>query len=279
MIIRCYGSRGSTPVSGEEYLKYGGDTTCVEIRTIEDDIIIVDAGSGIRKLGNKLIEEKIRNIHLIFTHAHWDHLMGLPFFKPIYFNSSKINIYGCPFTQENVKDMVSSVMKPPFFPVKFSEVSADISLKENCRRSFKIGSIKIESILISHPNQGLGYKFIERGKCFVFIPDNELSFLHPGGLGYKDYVEFSSGADLLIHDAEYTEEEYKSKVSWGHSIYTDALKLALDAKVKKFGLFHHNQDRVDNELDSMVDNCKKLILEKDSELDCFAVSDKFEIEI
>ena len=113
----------------------------------------------------------------------------------------------------------------------------------------------ITPIALSHPNQGSGYKFEEDGKCFVFLTDNELGFHHEGGLDYQDYLNFSKGADLLIHDAEYTEEEYKKTRGWGHSVYKDALKLALDANVKKLGLFHHNQERFDDAVEAMVDEC------------------------
>lgn len=286
MYIRCWGSRGSVPVSGKEYVKYGGDTTCIEIRSQDDEIIIIDSGTGIRPLGNRLILEKRNEFHLIFTHTHWDHIMGFPFFKPFYSPKSKFKMYRVPDSRF-VKTMLSKMMTPPFFPVDFNDSPADIKFINNSgsppdfksdlksdlkSEHFKIGTIDIDAIALSHPNTGRGYKFTENGKTFVFITDNELRYKHPGGLGFEDYSKFCKDADLLIHDGEYTVEEYKELVTWGHSSYIDALELALDAGVKSLGLFHINQDRTDDQVDEMVEDCHKILKEKQSLLKCFAVA-------
>ena len=272
MYIKCWGSRGSTPVSGREYIKYGGDTTCLEIRTRNDEIIIVDAGSGIRRLGNMLMGEKRFKYHLIFTHAHWDHLMGFPFFKPIYQKQSEIKVYRCPFQGQYVEKMISKVLSPPNFPVKYSDISAKITYEEGCSDLFEIDSIKIIPIRLSHPNGGNGYKFMEDGKTFVFLTDNELGFVHPGGLTYDDYLAFSEGVDLLFHDAEYTPKEYERFIEWGHSSYIQTLELGMASQVKRLGLFHANQDRTDQEMDDIVDLCKKMIRREKKDLECFAVA-------
>ena len=279
MIIRCWGARGSIPVSGPEYLTYGGDTTCLEIRTKNDEIIIIDSGSSIRRLGNKLITEGRREFTMIFTHAHWDHVMGFPFFKPIYTSKCKINICGCPMAQSTVKEMISRVMSPPYFPVSYNDILAEITYDSNCENSFTIDSVEVTPIPLSHPNQGFGYKFVEDGKSLVFLTDNELNLRHPGGLDYGDYLKFSSGADLLIHDAEYTEDDYAKTKGWGHSIYTDALRLAMEAHVKQFGLFHHNQDRSDDGIDQMIRKCDAIIKRNKVSLDCFAVHQNMEIRL
>ncbi len=271
MYIKCWGSRGSIPVSGKEYLKYGGDTTCLEIRTKSNDIIIIDAGTGIRRLGNLLIKENQNKDHFIFTHTHWDHIMGFPYFKPLYSNHTEFRMHRCPFHSQLVKNIISNIMAPPNFPVKYSDIKAELFYEEACPTEFEIGSVKVVPIPISHPNGGSGYKFIEDNKAFVFLTDNELGFIHPGGLPYKDYVKFSSGADLLIHDAEYTPEEYKTFIDWGHSVYTDVLNLAFEAGVKKVGLFHLNQERTDREMNKIVKNCGKIIADKSNNMECFAV--------
>jgi len=271
MYIKCWGSRGSIPVSGKEYLKYGGDTTCLEIRTKSEDIIIIDAGTGIRRLGNLLTKENQNKYHFIFTHTHWDHVMGFPYFKPLYSNHTEFRMHRCPFHSQLVEAIISNIMAPPHFPVKYSDIKAELLYEEACPMEFEIGSVKVVPIAISHPNGGSGYKFIEDGKSFVFLTDNELGFIHPGGLAYKDYVKFSSGADLLIHDAEYTPEEYKTFIDWGHSVYTDVLNLAFEAGVKKVGLFHLNQERTDREMDKIVKTCGKIIADKSNNMECFAV--------
>jgi len=277
MIIRCWGARGSIPVSGEEYLKYGGDTPCIEIRTKNDEIIIVDAGSGIRRLGNSLLHEKRFSYTMIFTHSHWDHIMGFPFFKPIYNRKAAINIIDCPMAQGSLKKLLANVMSPPHFPVKFEDITADIRYHGACREGAVIDTVKVTSIPLSHPNMGLGYRFEEDGKSFVFLTDNELTYRHPGGLDYGRYAAFSKGTDFLIHDSEYNEKEYTYTKSWGHSVYTDALKLALEAGVKRFGLYHHNQDRSDEGLDEIVAHCRGIIAGEKSDLECFAVTQDFEL--
>ena len=272
MIIKCWGSRGSIPVSGKSYLKYGGDTTCLEIRTQSDDIIIVDAGTGIRRLGNHLIKEKRKKFHFVFTHAHWDHIMGFPFFKPLYYKNSEFRIHRCPFQSKFVEKILSRVMTPPNFPIKYADIKANMHYEDACPTEFRIGSVTVVPIPLSHPNQGSGYKFIENGKVFVFLTDNELGAVHPGGCPYQDYVEFSRHADLLIHDAEYTPKEYRTFVDWGHSVYTDVLKLGRDAGVKRLGLFHLNQDRTDAEMDGIVKDCRRIAAHRNYEFECFAVS-------
>jgi phosphoribosyl 1,2-cyclic phosphodiesterase len=279
MYIKCWGSRGSIPVSGREYLKYGGDTTCLEIRAKSDDIIIIDAGTGIRRLGNQLIKEKRFQFHFIFTHAHWDHVMGFPYFKPLYFKNAQFQMHRCPFHSKFVETMLSKVMAPPNFPVKYSDIKAKMTYIEACPTEFEIGSVKVVPIPLNHPNNGSGYKFIEDGKTFVFLTDNELGYIHPGGLSYSDYMEFSSDADLLIHDAEYTPKEYKIFMDWGHSVYTDVLKLAFEAGVKKLGLFHINQERTDKGMDNIVKTCKKIIAAKARDTKCFAVKCDMKFEI
>jgi ribonuclease BN (tRNA processing enzyme) len=189
-------------------------------------------------------------------------------------------MYGCPFAQASVKGMISKIMSPPNFPVRFEDIRADIVYHEACEEPFVIKSMSISPIPLSHPNQGVGYKFTEGGKSFVFLTDNELTFKHPGGVDFQDYRDFSAGADLLVHDAEFTEEEYNKRTkTWGHSVYRDALRLALEARVRKFGLFHHNQERSDEGVDEIVADCRKIVSSSNEKLECFAVHQGLEIEL
>jgi phosphoribosyl 1,2-cyclic phosphodiesterase len=279
MLVRCWGARGSIPVSGREYLKYGGSTTCMEVETDDGQVIILDAGSGIRKLGNTLLKEGRYDLHLVFTHAHWDHILGFPFFRPIYVDGVRLQVYGCPFAQESLRGFLSDAMRPPHFPVDLSMVRAQITYHGICQAPFTIGPVSIAPILLSHPNQGMGYRLEADGKRFVFLTDNELRYQHPGGLTFEDYVAAATGADLLIHDAEFTEKEYTLTRTWGHSRYTDALDLAFAAGAARLGLFHHNQERSDDALDGIVADCQRIIGEKQSGLDCFAVHEGMEQEL
>lgn len=272
MLIRCWGSRGSIAVSGKEYIKYGGDTTCIEVVTDSGDLIIIDAGTGIRPLGNKLVEEnRHKKINLLLTHAHWDHLSGFPFFKPIYLKSSKITVYGPQPTQVSLKSIISKTMISPYFPIELEDINASITFLGMGHKDYSIGQVSISTIPLSHPNQGVGYRLDENGKSFVFLTDNELDYHHPTGLKYNDYVEFAKGADLMFHDSEFKKDEYKTTRGWGHSVYFDTLQLAIDAGVKTLGLFHHNQERTDREVDEIERDCKRLLAEKGIKMKCVAV--------
>lgn len=279
MIIRCYGARGSLPVSGEEYLKYGGDSTCIEIRTKNDEIVIIDAGSGIRRLGNKLMSEGRFKYTLFFTHSHWDHILGFPFFKPLFNEKTTIDLKGCPNAQGNIQKLLSKAMDAPLFPVPFDNLKATINYDPTCPTTFQIDSLEITTIFLSHPNSGLGYRFVEDGKVFVFLTDNELGHHHKGGRSFQEYVDFARHADLLIHDAEYTPEQYTATRGWGHSTYSDALDLALAAEVKRFGLFHHNQDRKDTEQDDIIKRCHEILESRKVPMECFGLTQTTELTL
>ena len=197
--------------------------------------------------------------------------MGFPFFKPLFIEDAEFRMYRCPFHSKFVETILSKIMTPPSFPVRYSETKAKMEYLGAFTTKFEIGSVTITPIRLNHPDNGSGYKFTEDGKSFVFLTDNELGFVHPGGLSYKDYLEFSSGADLLIHDAEYIPEEYPSTIEWGHSVYTEALNLALEAGVKQLGLFHLNQERTDRQMDKIVEACRQTIIDKGNKLECFGV--------
>ncbi len=279
MLIRCWGARGSISVSGVEYLKYGGETTCIEVQASSGELIIIDAGSGIRKLGNRLMIDKPKEINIFFTHAHWDHLSGFPFFKPIHATFSKVNVFGPALTQDSVKNILSKTMTTPYFPVELEDINADINFIPLKNKNTKIGTVTIETIPLNHTNKGVGYKLTENGKSFVFLTDNELTHPHEGGATLEEYTEFCKGVDVLFHDAEYTPEDYKHTKGWGHSVYLDVVDMAISAEVKTLGLFHHNQDREDDEVDKILHHAKEIIKEKGSSLDCLAVATGTEIEL
>jgi len=280
MIIHCWGSRGSIPVSGKQYLRYGGNTTCLEIRTNDGHVLILDAGSGLREAGNYLTADGLNDYTLLLTHAHWDHIMGFPFFKPIYSSKTKLNIWGCPYAQTSIKKMLARIMTAPNFPVNFDKIRAKISYHESCfKPHYQLGSMIINPIALSHPNQGTGYKLEENGQTFIFLTDNELKFRHKGGADFKKYLDFCRGADLLFHDAEYNDEEYTKTRGWGHSSYKDALELAMAAGVEKLGLFHHNQERMDTEIDEIVRDCQNIIKANGKKMKCVAVGQSMEFKL
>ncbi|MBW6485162.1 MAG: MBL fold metallo-hydrolase [Syntrophobacterales bacterium] len=277
MLIRCWGARGSVPVSGSDYVRYGGDTACIEVRTKQGSIVIIDAGTGIRRLGNLLLSEKKHAYTMIFTHVHWDHIIGFPFFKPIFERKVKISIMGCPFQIPAFRETLATIMNEPYFPVNIENIKAKVDFTNFCRGKIQIDGMTIAVIPLSHPNGGLGFRFEEDGRSFVYLTDNELGYRHPGGMKYADYAAFSKDADILVHDAEYLPAEYATTRKWGHSTYKDAVRLALDAKAASLGLFHHNQDRKDDDLDMIVEDCQKMVDGKN--IRCFAVNQYMEISL
>ncbi len=277
MLIKCWGTRGGVPVSGEKYIKYGGDTTCFEIITSDEERVIIDSGTGIRRLGIELIEGDCKNINILFTHSHWDHIIGFPFFKPIYSDNANINIFGGSPVQESIREAIEKAMTPPNFPVKLEDIQCELNFNEASGEPFEINSLDITPIAISHPNRGFGYKFHKENLSFVFLTDNELAYKHEGGESFKTYRDFCQGADLLLHDAEFIQEEYEKTKSWGHSTVSDVMKLGMEAEVDRLGFIHHNQERTDGELDRIVKRCRKRIEKKDLDMDCFAVGQGSEI--
>ncbi|HBA60774.1 MAG TPA: MBL fold metallo-hydrolase [Elusimicrobia bacterium] len=280
MKIKFWGVRGSIPVSGVKYNKYGGSTTCVEVRSKKNELIIIDAGSGIRLLGKELLKNSHHEFNMLFTHSHWDHVLGFPFFAPIYNKKTRIKMMGCSFSSDPVREIIAKTMQPPGFPVKFEEISARFEFNSLCANGCNIvGGMHVVPVELSHPNRGLGYKFSEAGNNFVFLTDNELGYKHPGGLEFADYAAFASGADLLVHDADYTPEEYGRRITWGHSTWEHALDLALKAGVGALGLVHHNQDRFDADVDRIVAECCRRLKRAGSKLKCFAIREGQEIKL
>lgn len=280
MYIRCWGSRGSIPVSGPKFLKYGGDTTCMEVRSNAGDVIVIDSGTGIRRLGEKLAGEEVQRVHLLFTHAHADHVSGFPFFVPLFQKGVSIDIYGCPLTHGSFHDILHGIMRDPYCPVDIDDtdkVLADVAFTDIDGSPFTIGSLSITAIPLSHPNGGLGYRFEEEGASFVFLTDNELDYQHPNGRTPDEYTAFARNADLLIHDAEYTEQDYSR--TWGHSVFGSAVALGMAADVKRFGLYHINQRRTDDEVDDMLARSQAMITEAGSNMECFVVGNTWETTI
>lgn len=276
MRIKCWGSRGSISVSGKDFVKYGGDTTCIEVQADSGEIVIIDAGTGIRRLGNDLLQRNKKEFHLLLTHTHWDHILGIAFFHPLLRKDTTLKVQDRTFAGITTRDVLDEVMKDPFFPVGMDDFRADIRFDKSLNGKFSIGSLDIESIPTSHSEGSLGYKFTENGNTFVFLTDNELGYAHAQGRPIGEYIDFCKGADLLFHDAEYTADEYTRKTGWGHSSVPDVLDLALKAGVAQLGLIHINQDRTDAQMDDIVDGCNRFFRDNNSPILCFGVSSNFE---
>ncbi|RLB10388.1 MAG: MBL fold metallo-hydrolase [Deltaproteobacteria bacterium] len=271
MKVRFWGVRGSIPCPGPKTVKYGGNTSCIELILDDDSSIIIDAGSGIRELGNYLVKKgKIQknSIKIFLTHTHWDHIMGFPFFAPMYISDSRIYIFG-PRTskKDSLQEIVGGQWTYNYFPVLHEDLAAKVEYIELKEGEYSIRKdLIVKTKFLLHPITCLGYRFEYKGLCFCTVYDTE-PFPKK-----EEIVEFVEGADLLVHDAQYTEEEYRrSKAGWGHSYMEYAIEIAEMGRVKRLAFFHHDPERTDADLDYLS---KKY---KSSFVTCFFAKEKEEI--
>ncbi len=267
MQVRFWGTRGSIPSPGDETIKYGGNTTCLEVELDDGTLIIFDAGTGIKRLGQRIIEKKeTKEIHLFFTHSHWDHIQGFPLFLPAYSEMMKINIYCSQSVFQNVKDILSYQMDARFFPVKFSELKADINFNKIRDKEFRLNSATLSCIENNHPGNATGFRVTEKNKSLVFITDNELLPKHNEKTQWQEFVSFCQNADILIHDAHYLNHEMTETAGWGHSSYEQAFELGIQANVKHLIFFHHDPDRSDELIERIVKKFKERLTQMDNSM-------------
>jgi phosphoribosyl 1,2-cyclic phosphodiesterase len=254
MIVTLYGTRGSISVASKETKKYGGNTTCLFVESKTGDPIVIDAGTGIRELGVHLMQSNKTKIHLIFTHYHWDHIQGFPFFAPLFSSKTTIEAYG--YSNETTPEKALNYqMTLPYFPAQLTDFPGRVTFRE-IKNRLTIGSVSIETIVTNHPNYTLGLRFTEDKNSFVFLTDNEL-FAKNGNTPYEDFVRFVRGSNFFIHDAQYTDDGYDKKQGWGHSTHGQVVKLARDADVKNVIFTHHDHGSTDQFIDDIVKELTK----------------------
>lgn len=261
MKITFWGVRGSIAAPGPETVFYGGNTTCLEITTAAGQTVVVDAGTGMRLLGDSLLARSAcQRLHLLMTHIHWDHLMGFPFFAPLFLGDSHIQVDGFGRGMEGLKRIFSSDFIDGTWPIRFQDLKARIESGHILsRKHLLLEGMEVQSHPLYHPQGGMGFKFKEPFGTFVFLTDNELSDNAPLGVCAKDFVSFCREADLLVHDCQYTEAEIDRRLGWGHSDVRSVARLALDAGVKRLVLFHHDPWRTDAGVRSMLARCAELL--------------------
>jgi len=281
MRIKFWGTRGSIPVPGKDTTVYGGNTTCLEVTLQSGKTVIIDAGTGIRSLGEKLMAENNNtDIYLFITHIHWDHVLGFPFFDPIYDQSTKILIDGHINALKGLKYTFDNKMGDGFFPIQFDDLNAEITYLGKLHKDIlEIDGTVIDSVPLQHPQGGLGFRFREGKKTVVFLTDNELRDDAKIGLPSEGYVEFCKDADVLIHDSQYTPEEIDRRRGWGHSDFKAAFDLAHQADVKKLILFHHDPPRKDAEVKAINTHCEDMAKEKNSNMTIEAAKEGSEFEL
>jgi phosphoribosyl 1,2-cyclic phosphodiesterase len=280
--VQFWGTRGSIPSPGSKTVRYGGNTPCVELRTDDGWLIILDAGTGIRELGRSLIERAngapIAG-DIFLTHAHWDHIQGLPFFGPIFQRGNHFTIWGSKALEMSIDRVVRDQMSPVVFPVAFEQLDAVIDFRELAAGDTAGSGYSVSSFPVRHPGGALGYRFATSNgasSALVYISDNELNptAAYDSPSDWRDQlVQFVSGASVLVHDTMYTREEYDHHRGWGHSTYEDAVELALDAGVERLVLFHHKPERTDDEVFRRMQECRALVARRGRTLAVIAAAE------
>ena len=286
--LQFWGTRGSIPSPGPRTVRYGGNTPCVELRTSEGWLVILDAGTGIRELGRSLLERSNGATvagDIFVTHAHWDHIQGLPFFAPIFQRGNHFTIWGSKSMETSIDRVVRDQMSPVVFPVTFEQLDAVIDFRELAEEECQGRGYTVRAMQVRHPGGALGYRFTDGngdGRALVYISDNELD----GGVRYDvpagwrdDLVRFVAGARVLVHDTMYTAEEYTHHRGWGHSTYDDALELALDAQVETLVLFHHKPERTDDEVDRCVERLREEVARRGRRLEIVAAAEGLSLTV
>jgi phosphoribosyl 1,2-cyclic phosphodiesterase len=277
--LRFWGVRGSIPTPGPTTVKYGGNTSCVEIRA-DGQIIILDAGTGMRLLGRQLIAEfdnQPPDLTLLLTHTHWDHIQGLPFFLPVYEPQNRLRILGYEGARHGLEVMLAGQMESPFFPIGLREVPANVRIQELKSMRFHVGPVRVQACVAKHPGRCVGYRLFTSGGSIAFFPDNELH--SQDAREHRKMIDFLRGTDVLIMDAQFDSKEYQQHTGWGHGCLDDVVALALAAEVKKLFLFHHDPNHDDATIARMQAHARKLVAARKGKLQVEAAREGLTVEL
>jgi phosphoribosyl 1,2-cyclic phosphodiesterase len=256
MQVRFWGVRGSTPTPQVENLRYGGNTSCVEVR-IKDQIYVFDCGTGFRNLGKHLEREANGtplSARIFLSHFHWDHIQGIPFFAPLYHRPQNRFIFHSSNRTCGLQRALEEQMSEPFFPVSMNEMAAGREFFDMGEEQLEFDHCTVHSMWLNHPQGCLGFRIESQGKSVVYATDNE-----PGDPVFdKNVRKLAEGADVLIYDAQYLPEEYEAcKRGWGHSHWREAIKVVMQSGAKELILFHHDPDHTDQCIDSIVSQARE----------------------
>lgn len=288
MKVIFWGTRGSIPVPGKNTVKYGGNTPCIEVNCNREPLIILDAGSGIRELGEQLLKtSKLKDLKILITHTHWDHIQGLPFFKPLYEEGFTVTIHSNVNNGMRIENIIDSQMNPNFFPVSKDVFRSKVHFSKIVAQSeYKIGDFLVETFLSHHSKGTLGYKLSIEGKSIVYLTDNELIYdaekkpeLDDIRKWNDDLIGFVGGTDYLIHDTTYRLKDFKPKIGWGHSNSVSAAMFAHLAAAKNLVLFHYDPIYKDHDVDELYEDAKNTLKKINSPVNCLASYDGMEIII
>lgn len=265
MKVRFHGVRGSIPTPGASTVRYGGNTSCVEVRLADGSLLIFDAGTGIRECGIALVKEGFSGpIHLLLSHLHWDHILGLPFFPPVWRKESLIRVLPMLTEAQKQAAMTKAIFDGMHFPVRAEFVPAQIEFLEEAMH-WQVGSAVVRRVSLNHPGGSQGFRVDDAdGRSITYLTDNELSPPASPQTTLDELARFSENVDLLIHDAQYIEEDFPLKKGWGHSTFHEAIELGSKASTRHLIFFHHEPTRDDDTLDMLEQELQNELLEKKS---------------
>jgi phosphoribosyl 1,2-cyclic phosphodiesterase len=301
-LLKFWGVRGSIPTPGKTTIRYGGNTPCIELQFKNGPHFILDAGTGIRELGKKMMKNNSgQHSYIFISHFHWDHIQGLPFFRPAFDEKNTLVILGTDDVTNKLPEIISFQMDPKFFPISIEDMKAHIEFRSIQEEQFAIDGVDIETIFLNHPGYALGFGFSYNNKKIVYISDNEP--FHVNGYHTDDdikelknsqlhevfdrfienkeekLIKFCSGADVLIHDSQFLPTEYEEKKMWGHSPFNYSVELAMKSDSRLLVLFHHDPDHDDETIDEILKLSEKIIHTSSKNIKCLAAKEGLSINI
>jgi len=258
--VKIWGCRGSVPAPGPETVTYGGNTSCIEVMQGDGAALVLDAGTGIRALGLDLVRRGTRQIHLFLTHLHLDHLEGLRFFAPLWDEEVTLEVWGPRSPVLSLRERILRAFSPPLFPLDFRDVPARIVFHDLPGEPWRAGGVSLHSDLVIHPGPTVGFRIETEGSSLAYLPDHEPALAGIEGRS-PDWISgggLAGGVDLVLHDAQYLDDEYEAKIGWGHSSVDHAVAFWRAVDARQLVLFHHDPDRSDRGLQSLQERAREL---------------------
>ena len=285
MHVRFWGTRGSIASPGDRTTRFGGNTSCVELRAPDGTLIVLDCGTGARELGLHLLRTTPQplRLHLFIGHTHWDHIQGFPFFVPAFVPGAELNVYAPLGFQQSLEEAMAGQMEYSYFPVKLRDLRSRIHFTELEEGFFRVGGVLVETQYLNHTAPTIAYRLSAGGATVAYVTDHEPFWKPENGQlhhpGDQRHVAFMHGADLVIHDAQYTDDEYRGRVGWGHATPDYAVDVSLAAGVKRLALFHHDPTHDDTQMAAIEASARKRVADRGGALDVFAAREGMTLDI